>query len=546
VKPGINIKHLLILVLFGYLFFFYGLGDYSLKEPDEGRYAEIPREMLELQDYVVPHLNYVRYFEKPPLFYWAVALSYKIFGINEYGFRFANAFFAMLTVFLLYFFSRRWFHEKVALLASLILASSLGFFAMARIVTLDMCFTCFLCLALMAFFNYYKEGKRFSIYLFYAATALATLAKGPVAVILLGGSLFLFLLTLRDIAFLKKLKWGTGLAIYCLITVPWFLAIALREKEFLYFFFVDQHFLRFLTSQHKRTGAAYYFVPVLFAGMLPWSVFVPRSVALLWRRPELRLFFIWSAVVFLFFTLSKSKLPPYILPLFPALSLIIGWLFHEKWKDLVSRATEGTAYLVLFLLFASFWLINAHPFFADLLLRMSDEAPEIAKVLKPSLIALSCCSAFFAAMLLTGRIRRYSHLFLVNLGFSFAILVLILFNVGLLDRVNTTKPLAAYINEKKGTFDYLVNAGSYDQTLPFYTQQRTVSASYTWELEMGSKYDDAKGYFISFGEYSRILPSDKKVLSVISIRKLAMLQKLFPAHVRVLLCMGERCLISNY
>ena len=180
-KTTLNFKHIMAILLLSYLFFFHGIGDYSLKEPDEGRYAEIPREMVEMNDYTVPHLNYVRYFEKPPLFYWFVAISYKVFGVNEWSFRFPNALSAFLCVIFLYVFTRRWFNEHVAFLSSLVLMSSFGFFSMARIVTLDMLFSVWLSFSVLFFYDYYKSHKHFSLYAFYGCLGLATLAKGPAA-----------------------------------------------------------------------------------------------------------------------------------------------------------------------------------------------------------------------------------------------------------------------------------------------------------------------------------------------------------------------------
>ena len=204
------VAHILALLLLAFIFFFNGIGSYSLKEPDEGRYAEIPREMVETGDYVVPHLDYVRYFEKPPLFYWAVALSYKLFGVSEGSFRFPNAFSAFLCVLALYFLGRRWFGSRIAFLSATILISSLGFFAMARVVTLDMFFTLWLFLSLLFFYGFYRERKPLFIYLFYAALALATLTKGPVAVILLGATIFIHLLLDRNLSFLKQMRWVSG------------------------------------------------------------------------------------------------------------------------------------------------------------------------------------------------------------------------------------------------------------------------------------------------------------------------------------------------
>ncbi len=130
--------YMLVILAFSYLFLFHHLGSYSLKEPDEGRYAEIPREMVAQGNYMVPHLNYVRYFEKPPLLYWVTALSYKTLGVSEWSFRLPNALFALFCVLATYLFAARRFTEETAFTSSFILASSFGFFGMARVVTIDM------------------------------------------------------------------------------------------------------------------------------------------------------------------------------------------------------------------------------------------------------------------------------------------------------------------------------------------------------------------------------------------------------------------------
>ncbi len=187
-----------------YLVFFYNLGAYSLKEPDEGRYAEIPREMIEQGDYVVPHLDYVRYFEKPPLLYWACAGSYKLFGVNEWSFRFPNALAALACVLVTGLFAGRWFSARAGLISGLILTTSFGFFAMARIVTIDMLFSFLLFASLSCFYEFYRERRRLFLYLSWAALALAVLAKGPVAPVLLGVAAVLFLWSEKNMRFLKE------------------------------------------------------------------------------------------------------------------------------------------------------------------------------------------------------------------------------------------------------------------------------------------------------------------------------------------------------
>jgi 4-amino-4-deoxy-L-arabinose transferase-like glycosyltransferase len=542
-----KIKHIIALLLLSYAFFFYGIGDYSLKEPDEGRYAEIPREMNELHDYIVPHLNYVRYFEKPPLLYWSTAMSFKLFGTNEWAFRFPNALCAFLCVIFLYIYIRRWFNEHMAFLSAVILITSFSFLAMARIVTTDMLFTLWLFLSLLLFYGYYRENKSCFIYLFYVAIAAATLAKGPVALILMGGTILIFLFTERNFRFIREMKLIKGLAIFLTITLPWIIAISLREKEFLYFFFMDQHILRFLTLKHKRSGPIYYFLPVLFSGMFPWSVFIPRAIVNTWKNKELRLMLIWVFIVFSFFSISGSKLPPYILPLFPPMAIILGYLFHEKWQSQLNRGGEISVYMLIFLVFGAAALLSHIPPLSAYILDMSEDAP--AGIIKDLLLFslwVSFSSFIIVFFLIFKRVTTHARTFTLLSSFSLAIMLGILLSLNVVDRLRTSKNLAMMINGHKTKADYIISYASYEQTIPFYIKQGITVASYMGELEMGSKYEDAKKFFISEEEFLMLIPSDKKVLFVTKRKRLKKLQEMFPECIRIQGCQNDRCLVVNY
>jgi 4-amino-4-deoxy-L-arabinose transferase-like glycosyltransferase len=542
-----KIKHIIALLLLSYAFFFYGIGDYSLKEPDEGRYAEIPREMNELNDYIVPHLNYVRYFEKPPLLYWATATSFKLFGTNEWAFRFPNALCAFLCVIFLYFFIRRWFNEQMAFLSSVILITSFSFLAMARIVTTDMLFTLCLFLSLLLFYGYYREKKSSFIYLFYVAIAGATLAKGPVALILMGGTILIFLFTERNFRFIMEMKLLKGLATYLTITLPWIIAISLREKEFLYFFFMDQHILRFLTSKHNRSGPMYYFLPVLFGGMFPWAIFIPRAIASTWKNKELRLMLIWVFVVFAFFSISGSKLPPYILPLFPPMSIILGYLFHAKWQSRAINRVEISIYMLIFFVFGLASLLSQISPLSTYIQGMSgDNTASIMKDLLVFSLWVSLSSFIMVLFLIFKKFNTHAWSFMLLSSFSLAIMLGILFNLAVVNKLNTAKDLAMMINGNETRADYIINYSSYDQTIPFYIKRGITVASYFGELEMGSKYEDAKNIFISEEEFLKLLPSDKKVLFITKQKRLKKLQDMFPERIRIQGCQNDRCLVANY
>ncbi|MBP1748735.1 MAG: arnT [Deltaproteobacteria bacterium] len=535
-----------ILLVLSYIFLFSGLGAYSLKEPDEGRYAEIPREMVESGDYTVPRLNDVRYFEKPPLLYWAVSLSYKVFGVSECSFRFPNALAAMLCVFSIFFFVRRWADDLAAFLGSLVLLSSFGFFAMARIVTTDMVLTFWLFLSLLCFYAYYRERSTPFLWGFYAAMALATLTKGPVAPVLLCATLFIFLLMEGNLAFIKEMKLVRGVALYCIVAAPWFIIISIREKEFLNFFFIDQHFLRFISTKHRRSGPIYYFLPVILVGMFPWSLYIPRAFAMAWKRSDCRLFAIWSTLVFLFFSVSGSKLTPYILPVFPALSMLVGVLFYENRRSPFAHPWEIIANCIIMAAFALAFFLYLSPSFMTYIDDIAMEALSIARDLIYFSLAVSLTSAICFILFLFKPFRLPKNVFAVLFLFSLSILIAIVAHSGVIDRAKTAKALATAAKAQSNKPDIIINYSALNLTLPFYLQKPVVIASYTGELAMGSKYEDSKKYFMDENEFLDTLGSGKKVLFVTKYKRIDNLRKQFPGRIKILKCQNDRCLLSNY
>jgi 4-amino-4-deoxy-L-arabinose transferase-like glycosyltransferase len=540
-----RVVYLLLIIVASYLFFFYNLGGYSLKEPDEGRYAEISREMVEQGDYLVPHLNYVRYFEKPPLLYWVTALSYKAFGVNEWSFRFPNALAALLCVLATYLFASRRFGEDVGFMSAFILMTSLGFFAMSRIVTIDMLFAFLLSAALFCFHEFYTDGRRRFLNLFLAVLAMAVLAKGPVAIILMAGTILIFLFLERRLSFLKQMATVDGFLLFTAVAAPWFVLMCIKEREFFGFFFVDQHILRFLTTKHKRSGPLYYFIPVLFGGLFPWSIFIPRAIVRFWRAKEMRLLLIWSLVVFVFFSVSGSKLTPYILPIFPALSVVLGCLFKAAWNERVGRKGEIFIYTVFFACLAVTGIVYGIPGFLDTYINRAPDLSSLRMDVRGLSLGLSFVASvlFFASAL--GQMRTFRRHFVALSAFSIAVIVGIMLHTPVIDRLNTTKALAQTINEIKGDNHLIVNLNSFDETLPFYIRQRTYLAGYTGELAMGAKYQEAKDFFVDRDRFVRIIRSDKPVLVVFKEKRLAQMEELEVEGLTLLRCQDKRCLAAN-
>ena len=307
----------------------------KLVRPDEGRYAEIPREMVATGDWLTPRLNAIKYFEKPPLQYWATAAAYSVFGEHHWTARLWPALTGWLCVLLIYFAGRQLFGELTAFYAALILASSPGFIIVAQINTLDMGLSLFMTATLMCFLlglNDTKREKSPWMLAAWASAALAVLSKGLIGIVLPGGVLIAYVLVQREWMLLRRLRWGWGLLVFLAISAPWFVWVQHANPEFFDFFFIREHFSRFASKVHRREGGWWYFLPILLIGMLPWLLHLPHALYSGWRHdtPNHRAFqprrflTLWAALIFVFFSASGSKLPSYIVPIFPALALLIA------------------------------------------------------------------------------------------------------------------------------------------------------------------------------------------------------------------------------
>jgi 4-amino-4-deoxy-L-arabinose transferase-like glycosyltransferase len=325
-RPYYDYVILAVLGLVCYVFFFHALGSIGLIGPDEPRYAAVAREMLLSADYITPRLYGLPWFEKPVLMYWGAVIGFKILGVTEAAARLPSAVGATLCVFLIYWCGRKIWNRGTGFVAALILATSIGCFAFARAASMDMPLTMCLTMALVFFLvgiNEPPERQRSWFLGFYAALGLGVLAKGPVALLLPAISLSGFLL-LRG-------KWGEWKSWYpkavwviAVVAVPWFiLCTMVNGWTFLDTFLVTHNFERFTTSIFGHDRSIFFFIPVLLLFTFPWT-FLLLSVL---RRPFSKsdqLLLWWAVVPFVFFSLSRSKLPGYILPMVPPIALLIA------------------------------------------------------------------------------------------------------------------------------------------------------------------------------------------------------------------------------
>jgi len=325
-------KILLLVLVYGLLWF--GTLNYRHLIPsDEGRYAEMAREMLVTGDWVTPRYNGYKYFEKPPLQVWATAIAFKAFGIGNWQARLWTALTGFFTIMAIGFTSARLYGSRAGLLAAAVLASSPMWIISGHVNSLDMGLSAFLatalCSLLLAQTSHSKASTRNWMWLCWILMALATLSKG-----LIGGAIpamvfIAYSITNWDWKTWRRLHLLSGMLIFLIIAAPWFVLVSMRNPEFLNFFFIHEHLQRFTQDDHSRTGPIYYFVPLLLIGFLPWVLQIPGATAQAWRNRRRKfssswLLVCWSVVIFTFFSASHSKLPGYIIPIFPALAMLVG------------------------------------------------------------------------------------------------------------------------------------------------------------------------------------------------------------------------------
>lgn len=349
------------------------LGSRPLNNPDEGRYTEIPREMAATGDYVTPRLNGVKYFEKPPLAYWLSAVTFEVAGVNEWSARLWVAVFAAAGGLMTYAAGRALHGRSTGLWAALVLATALLYYGLSRVILLDLIVAVTMAGALFAFLLGVRTPagprRRWLFYTFYACMALAVLTKGLIGFVLPCAAAFLWLLIFNQWSSLRPCYPVSGALLLLAIAAPWHVLAALRNPSvdgtvwpgyarglalhqadqdpgWLWFYFVREHYLRFTTREHGRFEPWWFFIPVLVAGLLPWSVFgfqaVRRQLVGGWknRQADITTWFLvtWIVVITAFFSKSQSKLAPYILPVFPAAAVLIGRFLAESFAANTARA----------------------------------------------------------------------------------------------------------------------------------------------------------------------------------------------------------------
>ncbi len=478
------------------LLYFGGLGSVPLLEPDEGRYTEIPREMLASGNYVLPHLDGVLYFEKPPLNYWLTAGAIKLFGLNPFATRFWNAAFGILGLWVVWALAKRMGGARAGWLAALILGVSPLYLAMAHIATLDMSVG-FFAAAALAFFWAAQNEKRKDGWRgkapwwgLFAFAALAVLSKGLIGLLLPAAVIGLYIMATWRWELLGRVPWISGVMIFLAIAAPWHVLAVLRSDQFIDIYVIREHFLRYLTPVSDRQEPWWFFIPVVAVGLLPWTGLwpvvarlVPRPLGALRREKSHLLFLaIWAGFVFFFFSASQSKLIPYMIPALWPLAILIALgldsILERDGTGLGLGVKLGAASAALL------WVVAGAAFVWIGLGRVPSlaewEHPLHALILTGSL--LSIAGGVAAAAWLLGEARAGVALFFISTALFFG---------GLWAAApqaqagRNVQGMARYLGAHMKAGDALFSYRYYPQALPVYLQKEIGVVAFQGELEFG-------------------------------------------------------------
>jgi 4-amino-4-deoxy-L-arabinose transferase-like glycosyltransferase len=565
---------LMVLVLILYLA---RLGQPPLWEPDEGRYAEVAREMVVSGDYVTPHDNFVPYLEKPPLVYWLTAASLRVFGHNEFAVRLQAALASAGQVAITTALAEKMFGPTTGMLSGIALALSPLFFAFSRFATPDPALAFFLTAAMgcvYAGFSYADPSRGVASNWILAAAvmlALGTLTKGLVAPVLALTISLLWLLSEARLNLVTRLPWAQCIGLYLCLTLPWFVLVALRNPGFVKFFLIHEHFQRYVENTEHSWGPWFY-IPITIAGTWPWFYFVPFALGPRltfhqqanwpWERifrssrgpltsPDaapprkgsedsssaaLHFLLIWFCVVFIFFSIPRSKLGEYILPGLPPLAILAG----------DGLATIGNRSIVerrrIFLIFgainmaAAFILAGLSFAISSGLLKQTVGGD--VRTIALTLIAMGGVSVLCAPRTTPVRVIGLVIPVLLEMGTA----------MHARERVASLvsyRELARSINLYASEGCRLMSYKHFEQALPFYTGLREVLVNYRGELQPFGPHD-AKGDVFATSAQLREAWGGHQCIVLISNRSdVPELTKLLSPKPSFIGCEGKKVALFN-
>jgi 4-amino-4-deoxy-L-arabinose transferase-like glycosyltransferase len=528
-----------------------GLGGPALWEPDEGRYAEIAREMVISGDYVTPRDDFELYFEKPPLVYWAEAGAIQIFGVNEFAVRIPAALFSIGQVVITAALAEAMLGAAAGLMAAIVLALSPLFFGFARFATLDPALAFFLTAGLAAFYaaagedSFSRPQARRWLLTSAAMLGLGTLAKGPVALILGGAIALAWLAIERRLHQVAQMPLVRCIVIYAAIVVPWFVLAEARNPGFMHFFIIHEHLERYVTSSEHGWGP-WFFIPIVIGGAWPWIFFVPHGWSAMraddaaGHRAAARFVAVWFVVIFVFFSIPRSKLGSYILPALPPLAIVAGYGLARM------AAFDGASRQCILAVIAVANIAVAATLFVFF---------EVARTPMDSRLGadgLLIGAALAGGAIAMYRLSRESSRVAYGIG-AIAIAMIAATALGARAREDASS-IYTYRNLARSVAPYLAGDCTlasyrhYVQSLPFYTGRRETRVEYWGELsEVPAASPPAKSPFLIGTEarLAQVWSSGACMVLIVNNRdRDALAERLKPAPV-VIGCEGKKLALYN-
>ena len=475
------------------IFYAIWIGSFALFTPDEGRYSEIAREMVATGDYITPRLNGVGFFDKPILYYWLQASAIQFFGLKESALRFWPALIGVLGCLMTYLGGHLLFNRRTGILSALILATCPLYYGAAHYANLDLEVAVFISNALLCFLiGIQAESKKIRVSFLLAAyvfSALAALTKGLIGLAFPAMIIGCWILILNQWITLKRMYLISGLTIFFALTIPWYVLVQQANPQFLHFFFVTQQVSRFLTqADFNNKTPVWFYIPIVLVGLLPWVVFFfqalmqhIKAVAQHRKKHANQLFLLlWFFIIFVFFSIPKSKTIGYILPIFPALALMIGSYLSQTWDQFKTKGIIAGAIGFILLCAATVFICLIAPHWTSL---------EINPELCPYLYFVA--AIFLVAGLVVGFLLQRGEYpkIIYCIGVTACIFLLTFIASASVINQKSIKPLAIKLNTELTANDELVTYFKYYQDLPLYTQRR-VTVVADWKAEDIPQYDN--------------------------------------------------------
>lgn len=529
-NPSTVARHWVFDIVFCLLFFgiFYAiwLGTHALFTPDEGRYSEVAREMIVTHDYLTPRLNGVVFLDKPILYYWLQAIAMRVFGISEWSLRLWPAALGVLGCVMTYVAGRALFDRRTGLVSAMILATSPLYYGAAHYANLDLEVAVFVSVALLFFMLGIQATTLKSRTAFllgaYVFSGFAALTKGLIGIAFPAMIVGLWILLLNRWVVIRQLRLVMGIVVFSLLVLPWYFLVQKSNPQFFHFFFVVQQFSRFLTTQtfNNQVGSWFYF-PIVLAGFFPWTVFLGQAlwqkVRVIWHdrqnHPVELYLLLWLILIFTFFSIPHSKTIGYILPIFPALALLVGRYLSNVWDR---RDSRGLGMGIVLFIILSFILGVVF------ILAPTITALHVASGLHNYLHWMGGIFVVFSGLIFCLRQRHFVLLF--SLLSVFAVMVALTMSASAIAmNQKTAKPLAIQIKPYLQPEDEIVTFYKYYQDLPMYLEKRTVivadwaardipkSDNWLRELWYGKDFQDTHEWLISEADFWQRWHSKKRL-----------------------------------